>query len=400
MAVNDLTFNQLATVLNSIVSQATGKTTITPTNVGEFISVGQTGLKAGYDPLMTAISQVLTRTMFASRPYSRKFADLNVTAEQFGNATRKLSISDKQWEQDNRFTLTDGQSVDQYVVKKPSVLQENFYGSNVFGDHVTVYTDQLDCAFTNPADFAQFLGMVTQNMQDRIEQAHENLARSCLVNFMAGKLDGDTSNVIHLITEYNDVKNPTVPLTSANYKQNEYYTDFMKWVYARVKTVSDHMTERSEKFHINVTADAADGGKNKTVMRHTPLSKQKMYVNAEEMNEIESTVLSSVFNDRFMKFGAYERVNYWQALDTPEGISVKPTYLTPTGVLKTPTSDVVESHIFAVLFDADALGYTTINERVLNTPINANGGFYNIFYKFTDRYWNSFTENGVVFVMD
>ena len=39
MAVNDLTFNQLSSLLATITSQATGSATITPTNTSEFVSV-------------------------------------------------------------------------------------------------------------------------------------------------------------------------------------------------------------------------------------------------------------------------------------------------------------------------------------------------------------------------
>ena len=38
MAVNDLTFNQLSTVLNGIAAQATGTSPITPTNTAEFVN--------------------------------------------------------------------------------------------------------------------------------------------------------------------------------------------------------------------------------------------------------------------------------------------------------------------------------------------------------------------------
>ena len=41
MPANSLTVNQISTVLNSIVSQATGQAQITPTNGAEFITVAQ-----------------------------------------------------------------------------------------------------------------------------------------------------------------------------------------------------------------------------------------------------------------------------------------------------------------------------------------------------------------------
>ena len=68
MAVNNLDFNQLATVLNSIVKQATGQTTLTATTTSEFVSIGTLALEAGYDKLATGISQVLQRTIFSTRP--------------------------------------------------------------------------------------------------------------------------------------------------------------------------------------------------------------------------------------------------------------------------------------------------------------------------------------------
>lgn len=64
MAANDLSFNQLSTVLNGIVSQATGKASIAPTNTSEFITVAQTALKTGYDPVMQSISQMMSRSIF------------------------------------------------------------------------------------------------------------------------------------------------------------------------------------------------------------------------------------------------------------------------------------------------------------------------------------------------
>ena len=126
MALLELDFNDLSTVLNSLVHQATGQTAQAVVDTSSFISVAQTALKAGYDPLATAISQLLSRTIFSVRPYERKFGGLEVSNIQYGNHVRKLTTVDKDWEQDKRFELTDGASVDQYAVNKPKVLQTNF----------------------------------------------------------------------------------------------------------------------------------------------------------------------------------------------------------------------------------------------------------------------------------
>ena len=78
-SVNDLNFNQISTVLTSIVEQATGEKVLTPTNTGDFVSVATTALKNGTDPVMNAITQMVNRTIFSIRPYSETVSYTHLT---------------------------------------------------------------------------------------------------------------------------------------------------------------------------------------------------------------------------------------------------------------------------------------------------------------------------------
>ena len=169
---NALTKNQIYTVLNSIAAQATGNSALVATDTSSFVTVADVTLKSSYDTVISAISQVLSRTIFSIRPYTRKFRSLETDAITFGNHVRKLAIMDKDWEADEREPLVDGQSVDQWKINKPSVLQTNFYGQEVYQRHYTLFKDQLDVAFSSEREFARFVAMVTQNCSDIIEQAH------------------------------------------------------------------------------------------------------------------------------------------------------------------------------------------------------------------------------------
>lgn len=392
MAVNDLTFNQLSMVLNSIVQQATGQQAQQMTNTAEFVSVAQTALKTGYDPVLRAISQVLSRTIFSIRPYTRKFGGLMVSNQQFGNIVRKLNIADKDWEEDSRFELTDQNSVDMYKVNKPSILQTNFYGANVFEKSLTIFKDQLDCAFSNPDEFGRFVSMTMTNASDMIEQAHENLARATLANFIGGKISGDTASVIHLLTEYNTITGLEPPLTAETVYQPANFKPFMQWVYSRVASLSSLMTERTQKFHINVTG--------KEISRHTPVNKQKVYLYAPARYQTETMVLADVYHDNFLRMADNETVNFWQSIDKPDEINVQPVYLQADGTLKSDDPPVNQKGIFGVMFDEEAAGYTVVNQWSAPTPFNSKGGYSNIFWHFTDRYWNDFTENGIVLLLD
>ena len=171
-APNVASFNG-ATVLNEIVNQATGNKTISAIATSNFTSVATVALGLGIDPLLNAISQVLSRTIFSIRPYSRKFKGLYQDSMKFGNHVRKLNIADSDWDNDDRYDLKDGQSVDDQAVAIPKILQTNFYGQNVYQRQITLFRDQLNVALQNEQEFQRFVTMIMTNASDLIEQAHE-----------------------------------------------------------------------------------------------------------------------------------------------------------------------------------------------------------------------------------
>lgn len=378
-----------ATTLNSIISQATGKTAISAFT-GDFVSVATTALGIAPDTLLNAISQVISRTIFSIRPYNRKFAGLFVDNMKWGNHVRKINIGDKDWEANVSYDLTDGVSVDANIVSKPDILQTNFYGQCVYSKHYTIFRDQLNIALQNEEEFERFYTMLVQNTMDMIEQCHENTARETVVNLIGGKVKGDATNVIHLVTEYNDVTG--LALDSDTVKKPENFVPFYKWAFSRIKTISGLMTERSLQYHINITGH--------NIMRHTPIQNQRLYLYTPEMNNVESSVFSSVFNEQYLKMMDYEGVNFWQSIKTPMGINIKASYILPSGSITVDATGTATSNIFGVLMDEEAAGITTYGARTAVTPYNARGEYTNVWWHFNDRYWNDFTENAVVFLLD
>lgn len=381
-------FNSVTT-LNTIISQATGKTNISAVN-DNFVSVATTALGIAPDALLNAISQVISRTIFSIRPYNRKFAGLFVDNMKWGNHVRKINIVDKDWETNVSYDLTDGHSIDADIVSKPDILQTNFYGQCVYSKHYTIFRDQLNIALQNEEEFERFYTMLVQNTMDMIEQCHENTARATICNLIGGKVKGDTTNVIHLVTEYNDVTG--LELDSATVKKPENFVPFYKWAFSRIKTISGLMTERSLQYHINVT--------DHNIMRHTPVQNQRLYLYTPEMNNVESSVFSSVFNEQYLKMMDYEGVNFWQSIKTPMGINISARYISETGKILEDVTGTVTSNIFGVLMDEEAAGVTTYGARTATTPYNARGEYTNVWWHFNDRYWNDFTENAVVFLLD
>lgn len=389
MAANNMTFEQVATILNDIRGQVTGTAAAAPVNESEFISVGQTVLKAGYDPILGAITQVLARTIFSNRPYARKFGGIRMDSQQWGAITRKLAISDKDFENDVRFELVDGQSVDMFTVNKPIVLQLNFYGQTVYEKSITIFRDQLNSAFRGSNEFGQFMAMVTQNVYDMLTQAEESLARLTIANFALGKLAAN-NGVIHLLTEYNAETGSSLTATTVYDPAN--FDDFVKWMYARVATLSGMMTERTALYQIQVTG--------KEVIRHTPLDRQKVFMYAPLLNAMKARVLAGTYHEDFLEYSDVEAVNFWQSARTPNTMQGKPAYLLSDGTIQNAANAVTNNTVVGVMFDDEALGYTVMDEWAAPTPFNAKGGYTNQFWHNTKKWYNDFTEKGIILCLD
>lgn len=392
MGVNTMDFQQASTLLASLHEQATGKAVLTPTDLSDFVSVAQSTLQAGYDPVINAISQVVGRTIIAVRPYDRKFRGLEATNDRWGGITRKINFADRPPVDSKVYALVDGQSVDQYEVRKPKVLQTNYVGSDVYTGFYTIFTTQLDSAFRSPEAFGEFMSGLMEHFSNEREQWLENFTRSALNNFIAGKIDlagaGDPS-VVHLLTEYNTLTG--LSLTAQTVRQPANYSPFIKWLYARVGELSDKMAERSQLYQAKITGY--------DIYRHTPVRDQRIYMLSEYLKSFETEVKSDVYNAGYLNIAGVEGVSFWQSIQSPDEISSTPMVIDATGAYDKGTA-VTEDNIIGVMFDRDAIAYNIFNDSMDTTPMNARGKFYNVFNNMNVRFTNDFTEKGIVLILD
>lgn len=393
MAVNTMSFEQIATVMNTLYKMVTGQTAQAMVTTADFVTVAQKTLINGYDPVLGAITQLVGRTIFGTdRPYQGKMAGLMRSAQEYGYITRKLSISDKDFENSDAFNLVDGQSIDMYKVNKPNVLQMNFYGQTVIDKTVTIFRTQLKNAFTGPDQLGSFLSMVMQNMNDMIEQKRETLLRMTIDNLIGGKIAAN-NGVIHALTEYNTDTGMNPPLTAVTVKDPANWPEFVKWLHSKIADISRMFTERTGMYQIQVTGNY--------VSHHTPVGDQYIFMLSQYLNAIKSRVLSGVYNDDWIKFSYTEEVSFWQSPDQVDEINVTPVYLdAATGGLITAAAPVNQDKIIGVIMDRDAAGLTLMDEETAQTPYNTKGKYWNITSSAIVRYWNDFMEKCAVILLD
>ena len=410
MAVNSLTFNQAATVLNSIMEQATGETQLTATNTASFVQQAQTALLTGFDTITNAINQVLSRTIFSIRPYSAKFKGLEVSESAWGNHVRKLSIADKDFQDDDRYKWPvgydagqnpadgNGQSVDPFVINKPDILQTNFYGQSVYENSYTLTRDQLQQAFRGPDEFNEFITLVLSNRSDKLEQARENMARMTLTNLIGACVASETNNArapgmgsIPLLTVYN--AQTGLSLTAQTVFQPANYRAFVQWAYGYLANVSYMFTERTSDLY-QTTINS------KHIPRHTPYEDQRIYLNSYHRFAIEMMALANTYHDSYLGRAKGETVGYWQSSQDPQHINITANYTKTDGTIASDSVDTKTAGVpvLGIIMDRNAAGYA-VTQAWSEPAINARGGYTTYWDHATLRNWNDLTEKSVAILL-
>ena len=405
--INNAEFVQAATLLNGLLSQATGKSNIAVvTNLGEWVSQAQTAAKLGYDVLTSQLTQMVTKTIFASRPWERKLRDLYFDGERWGNHIRKVNFLARDFMNDDRYTITFDQDNPQQIPYKNEVIQTNFYGQEMVQAAWTIYKDQWDMAFRGPAELNQFVGGLMTEVRNQIEQGTEQISRATLANEIGATLVSaatKTERVVNLCYEY--VQRVGVTLESGQ-TAKEYcmlpanFEGFIRFMFARIKNVSDRMTNRSAMYHNDIRV-GGENGTTKTILRHTPKQMQRLYLYSPLVAEIDARVLAVTFNPSYLTFGEREDVDFWQSASTPDTIKNQPSYIDIDGnpAIYTTNGGINQGDIVGILMDRDACGVTPINEWSAPAPFNAKHGFQTTYWHRSLRMFNDQTENSVVFLL-
>lgn len=392
---NNFTFNQIATILNTLVQDAQGRTNnATPVarNTAEFVTQASTALAMGTDPIMQSITQMIAKTIFSVRPYRGKFRLLDKEPLEYGNTVRKITpIFTDSAENQPMFNdqPADGQATDHWTIKRPQVLQTMFTGFEQWMVQApTVFEDQLKNAFRGPDQLGDFITAQATSVRNDIEQQKETLARNTVANFIGAKNIVDSANVIDVLALYNTETG--LALTAQTVYQPSNFSAFVQWFYAFVEKMSGYLEERSINFHEALTGY--------TIIRHTPKRDQRLLMYNPMLQKITTMSLAGLYNESLLKMNVTEGVNFWQDFNYPDRISVTPSYTTIAGATATGTAQNIDN-ILGVLFDKEAMGINLQLDRAMSTPINAKGLYYNTFYHFVKRFYNDLTENAVIFVL-
>lgn len=409
-------------IMNELVAEAVGLGQVQSTDISSFVSCGELVLSTGMENVVNALNIVLNRTLVAARPYSAKLKLMQaLDTGVYSNRLRKISYyarwakPDGSHNTDLYTNLADGftagenpdnlgtpqSTKSQWEQNQPMPLEMNFAGSSVWQDCITMYDDQLQAAFRSPEEFARFVsGYLTEHGND-IESQKEAWNRMALLQKIASTYYYDANSltsgsVINLTTEFNS-------RFGTNYQSSElrstYLKEFLAFFVSTFKLVSKFMTERSAERHINFAKQV--NSVDYAILRHTPYSKQRVYLYSPLFTEAEALVLPEIFRPNYLDLDTqYEEVTYWQGISDRASISVTPAIIDGNGE-QDAASDAVElDYVVGAIMDEDALMTNFQLERADTTPLEARKHYRNTWNTFMRNIIDDPSENCVIFIMD
>lgn len=401
---NTLTPTDVYGIVNAMSAEMFGQNnTLTAFDTSTFATVGEAMLRSGYENTVGALSAVIGRTIIAARPYRGKFRIIMRVPQEFGLITRKISFyatkleESNDWNTDiNATQIVDGASIDPWTITKTYPLEINFAGLKVTQKNYTIFRYQLKQAFKDEASFGSFVSGLLVRIANDLEVMMDAENRLQVLNAIGATYNvGAARQKVNLTTEFNAFYGTSYTATQL---LSTYFDELMKFFVMKIKGDMSLMEEENELFHI-FPAKNDDGGNALSLTRHTAPADRRLLLYMPRIRQAEATIFPSLFDSSYLRLDQFEGVEYWQNPNVPEAVSITPNQLdTTTGESETGSA-VALDHVFALLFDRDALVTSVHVEDVLTSPVNNKGSYYNVTYHWGKDHMLDQTENMILYYL-
>lgn len=407
---------------NAWQDEAIGKNATTQAvDMSSLMSVGEAIMASGMENTINSLYMLMGKLWVSARKYKGK-AKI-VQARNTGVYTHRFAkiynysqgaIASGYWNTDIKTNFAPGYtngenggaSTKSMWEQNPAVtITFTFGGSNVLDfEAPTMYLDKLEAAFRSESEFREVINGIMVTFDSDMEQYRENFNRACLVGAMAQDVameDDRPESVVHMITEFNTE-------FGTNYTEAElkttYSREFYTWLASKIEIVMDRMHERSLLFHYDPVKTV--GGVDRHILSFTPNDKMKIAAYGPDFIKLEKLVLPETFQLNKLKINTdrFEKFNYWQNIENPDEINVKPAVIDTDSTSATYLQQIdgtqQEFKPFIYIFDEDRVLTDEQFKRALSSPVEARKGFYNIWHHWEFSFICTPQDNSCIFLWD
>ena len=380
---------QIYGILNDVTGEMLGDSVVVNEDLSNIVDIGRAFEDAvGYDKLTGALIDKVGRVVFVDRVYSGRVPSVLRDGWEFGSILQKIATRLPEAEENEMWSLNDGQSYNQDIFKKSDVISK-FYTDRVTYDvQLSIATEQVKSAFTDSVQLNAFFSMLYNAVNNSMTFKLDGLIMRTINNMIAETIYSEThggsiSNrtgvkAVNLLKLYNDsLPEGDTPLTAEQFIETP---DAIRFAVFMFTEYIDRLKVMSNLFNV--------GGES----RFTPEDRLNVVMLSTFKNRANIYLQSDTFHDEYTRLPNADAVTYFQGSGTGYDFDS-----TSKIVVKTSSGhNVTVTGIIGCMFDRDALGVANLDNKV-TSHYNAKADFTNNFYHFTSGFFNDLNENFVVF---
>ena len=378
-----MNIKQVYNILNDVAKSALGEGAINIVDSKDIVSLGNEVLSSSTntEKFLNVLVDRIGRTIVSTRSYSANLKALINDSFTFGAILQKIYVEPLKSSESKQWGLTDGNSVDQYVISKPNVKQKLFNKVSTWEVDVTIPDFQLSSAFNSAEQMTAFIDAIFTAVRNSMEMYMESLANIAYSTAIAMRVvDTKVNNgitAVDLLSAYNAMSG--LSLTRAKALHD---TEFIKFATRLINLTMKRMGEMTTKYNSEGYA------------RFTPTDRMRVVMLADFETSVSSYLQSSTYHDEYLEIPAHNTVMFWQGNGTDMSFdnASKINIMTPDGYT------VVQDGIVCILGDEESIGLTYDNQRIRSVR-NEKGEYTNYFYKADMGYFFDPSENFVIFTI-
>ena len=389
---------QIAGVLNDVFKEVTGQlvpqydgeTELEPVaiikeDLSDIITVGQKVLSSNWkDNYVKTLIDRIGREVFVDRVYTGYAPNVLMDSWEYGSIMAKYRCKMFEAEENPAWNLTKGQTVNQFEYMPPEVIQKFYNFKSSWQIACSFPEVQIEESFTSAAAMNRFIGMIETTIGNSKRIDIDALIMRTINNFIAEKIYA-SNGVIDLLEEYNETLD--TPISAAKAMRSK---EFFRFAALQIKLYVKRFVAPSALFNVGDDGDA--------IVNFTPGEMGHLVLHNDFATAVEVYLQSDTYHDDLVKISKYETVPFWQIQgDKYQFANTSRINVKCASSTTETTKNVDRNYILGTLFDRDALGVLCENQRT-KSSYNANGEYYNNFYKYDSENFNDLTENGIVFV--
>lgn len=377
-----MTVDQIYQILNTINGEVAQGAALVNEDLSNVVDVGTTVFNSAWkDNYVKSLIDQIGKMIFVQRPYSGYAPSIIRNDWEYGSILAKVRAHDFEAKANPSWALVAGQTVNQFEYNPPTITQGFWNHKETWQIECSFAEEQVKSAFTSVQQLNSFFSMIESIIDNSRTQKIDALIQRAINNFMAEKIAA-TNGVIPAATLYAADTGRTVTQATAHTDP-----DFLRYLAYLILDLKDRLKVRSELYNLGGTG----------YPRHTPEDMLHVVLNSLYGRAMDTFMQADTFHNDLVEVGNYETVPFWQGSGSAYSVADRTSI--DVKLASDGTTVVQQSYIVGVMFDRDAIALNNQNMRV-TSAYNANGEYYNNFYKVETSLFNDLAENGVVITLD